>query len=72
MSTLAQNYLPVPFPWRRIDVQGNWIFDAKSQVVLGDGATQRGLQYTVDHYTVQATPQELREAGEPDPAVLQQ
>ena len=72
VSTLAQNYLPVPFPWRRIDVQGNWIFDAKSQVVLGEGATQRGLQYTVDHYTVQATPQELREAGEPDPAVLQQ
>jgi transglutaminase-like putative cysteine protease len=71
VSSLAQNYLPVPFPWRKIDVPGNWIFDAKSQVVLGEGATSRGLQYTVDHYTVQATPDQLRAAAEPDAAVLQ-
>src|SRR5919199_850931 len=71
VSSLAQNYLPVPFPWRKIDVQGNWIFDSKSEVVLGEGATSRGLQYTVDHYTVQATPDQLRAAGDPDPAVLQ-
>jgi transglutaminase-like putative cysteine protease len=71
VTALAQNYLPVPFPWRKIDVQGNWIFDAKSQVVLGEGPTTRGLQYSVDHYTVQATPDELRAAPPPDPTVLQ-
>src|SRR5918911_819423 len=71
VSGLAQNYLPVPFPWRKIDVQGNWIFDSKSQVVIGEGATSGGPQYTVDHYTVQATPDQLRAAGDPDPAVLQ-
>jgi transglutaminase-like putative cysteine protease len=71
VSTLTQNYLPVPFPWRQIDVQGNWIFDAKSQVVLGEGATSRGLRYTVDHYMVQATPDQLRAAAAPDPAVVQ-
>jgi transglutaminase-like putative cysteine protease len=61
----------VPFPWRKIDVQGNWIFDAKSEVVLGEGATSRGLKYTVDNYTVEATPDQLRAARDPDPAVLQ-
>ncbi len=70
VGSLAQNYLPLPFPWRRVDVDGDWIFDGDSLVALGEGATTQGLRYRVDHYTVEATPQQLNAAPAPDPAVV--
>ncbi len=69
VTSLAQNYLPVPFPWSRVDIKGDWIYDAKSLVVVGRNTTTRDLQYTVEHYTVQPTPDQLRAAPDPDPAV---
>jgi transglutaminase-like putative cysteine protease len=70
VGTLAQNYLPLPFPWSKVDVDGDWIFDGQSLVAVGEGTTTQGLQYTVDHYTVEADPSALRSAPEPDPAVF--
>ena len=67
---LAQNNLPLPVPWKQIQVQGSWLFDADSQVVVGEGVTTQNLTYTVDHYQVLATPEQLRSAPAPDPEIV--
>jgi transglutaminase-like putative cysteine protease len=69
VTSLAQNYLPLPFPWRQVDIKGDWIFDDKSLVVVGRNVTTRDLSYTVNHYMVQATPDQLRSAPSPDRTV---
>ena len=67
---LAQTYLPVPFPWSRIDVQGNWLYDAPTQNVVGDGVTSANLTYTVEHFSPRVTPELLRSAPPADQQAL--
>ncbi len=67
VGSLAQRYLPVPYPWRSVNVSGNWYFDASTLNIVGDGSTAKDLNYTVDHYLVQPTAAQLDEtAAVPD------
>ncbi|MGZ4625288.1 MAG: transglutaminase family protein [Kineosporiaceae bacterium] len=64
VGPLGQSYLPLPYPWRSVDVPGNWYYDANTLNVVGEGVTAQNLHYTVDHYTVDPTDEQLRTATE--------
>ncbi|HVN13685.1 MAG TPA: DUF3488 and transglutaminase-like domain-containing protein [Kineosporiaceae bacterium] len=64
VGPLSQSYLPLPYPWRSVDVAGNWYYDASTLNVVGEGVTAENLRYDVDHYTVQPTEEQLRTATE--------
>jgi transglutaminase-like putative cysteine protease len=66
---LGQHYLPLPYPWRKVEVAGGWYYDASTLNVVGDGVTAKDLRYTVEHYLVQPTPQELQLASQPSSQV---
>lgn len=61
-DSLDQDFLPLPYPTRRVDVEGAWLYDAASLNVLGDGETVRGKTYTVDYLAVRPTAQQLKQA----------
>ena len=66
---LAQQYLPVPYPWRSVSVRGDWSYDRSTLNIVGNGITSKDLTYTVQHYLVQPTPQQLNEAAPPPDSV---
>lgn len=66
-SVLNQDFLPLPYPTRRVDIEGAWLYDASSLNVLGDGETVRGKQYDVQYLAVRPTADQLRNAP-PTPA----
>jgi transglutaminase-like putative cysteine protease len=69
IDRLAQSaYLPVPYPPVRVDVEGNWLYEAGTLNIIGDGvSTAEGLQYTVRHLDVAPDPEVLA-AAPPPPA----
>ena len=68
-NALDQDFLPLPYPSQRVEIQGRWLYDASSLNVIGDGETVRGKTYTVDYLAVQPTAQQLR-ASPPAPAAI--
>lgn len=66
-SVLNQDFLPLPYPTRRVGIEGAWLYDAASLNVLGDGETARGKQYEVQYLAVRPTAEQLRNAP-PTPA----
>lgn len=71
IGNLAQSYLPLPYPWSKVAVKGDWYYDLSTRTVVGTGQTTQGLSYTVDHFTVGATAAQLRSVPGPDPAILE-
>ncbi len=68
IDSLRQGWLPTPYPPQRVDVSGNWLYDATTLNIIGDDeATRQGMQYTVQHLLVEPSPQVLADAG-PAPA----
>ena len=63
VQALDQTYLPLPYPARRVDIEGNWYYDAATLNVVGDRITTRGRSYTVNHLVVTPTPQQLEGSG---------
>ncbi len=63
--SLKQGWLPVPYPPRRVDILGDWLYDQSTLNVVGDDGTQTepGLSYTVHHLRVEPTPELLAGAG---------
>ncbi|MGI4894697.1 MAG: transglutaminaseTgpA domain-containing protein [Janthinobacterium lividum] len=61
---LDQTYLPLPYPAERVDIQGDWLFEAETLNVVGDGETTRNRRYTVSHLEVDPTEEQLRAAGQ--------
>ena len=59
---LRETYLPTPYPAKKIDVQGPWLFDSRSLNVVGDGVNTQNLTYRVEHLAVQPTAEQLRTA----------
>lgn len=70
VGPLGQSYLPLPYPWQSVEnLPARWYYDADTLNVVGDSVTAQNLQYTVEHYLVEPTPQELAQAPAP-PASL--
>ena len=69
VGSLGQQYLPVPYPWRSVSVQGNWLYDSSTLNIVGNGVTSKNLTYTVQHYLVRPTEQQLNQAPPPPSSV---
>ncbi|HYJ74664.1 MAG TPA: DUF3488 and transglutaminase-like domain-containing protein, partial [Kineosporiaceae bacterium] len=63
-GNLGQHYLPVPYPWRSVQVEGDWYYDSSTLNIVSNG-TAKDLRYTVNHYLLQPSPQQLSSAGPP-------
>jgi transglutaminase-like putative cysteine protease len=66
---LSETYLPLPYPSTSIQVPGEWLYDADTLNVIGDGITTRGLTYTARHLEVEPTAAQLAGAGAPPPGL---
>lgn len=64
-KTLNQDFLPLPYPTRDVDIKGAWLYDASTLNVLGDGETVRGKTYTAEYLAVRPTVEQMRGATEP-------
>lgn len=58
---LAVPWLPVPYPARRIDVEGDWRFDRPTETVFSTRTDTRAAVYRVRSQRVQPTPDQLAE-----------
>ena len=68
-GTLDQDFLPLPYPASRVDIEGAWLYDASSLNVFGEGETVRNKSYGVDYLDVAPTAEQLRAAPEPPDAI---
>lgn len=64
-GSLDQDFLPLPYPTRDVDIDGRWLYDAASLNVIGDGETVRSKKYAATYLAVRPTVQQLRDAGQP-------
>lgn len=72
IESLQSGWLPVPYPSRRVDIIGNWLYDQSTLNVVGDGiTTERGMSYTVQHLVVDPTPEILAAAGQAPQSVIE-
>ncbi len=65
VTTLTQQYLPVPYPARNVDVNGRWAYSEDDLDIVSRGGTTKGLGYSVDYLDVQPTVTQLQAAGAP-------
>ncbi|MHC0434136.1 transglutaminase TgpA family protein [Streptomyces sp. O3] len=66
----AQDWLPMPYPATRVDIDGRWRFEEVGRTLVGDrGQTTRGKKYQVDSLLVQPTAEQLASAP-PAPEAL--
>ncbi|MFH8367272.1 transglutaminaseTgpA domain-containing protein [Streptomyces sp. NPDC018031] len=69
----AQDWLPMPFPATRVDIDGRWRFEPEGRTVVGDHRqTTRGVRYTVSSMRVQPTAGQLAAAPEAPPRLLRE
>ncbi len=61
-DSLDQDFLPLPYPTRQVDIKGAWLYDASSLNVIGDGESVRGRSYDVTYLAVRPTVDQLRNA----------
>ncbi|MCX4991521.1 MULTISPECIES: DUF3488 and transglutaminase-like domain-containing protein [unclassified Streptomyces] len=69
----AQDWLPMPYPASKVDIDGSWRYEPVGRTLVGDhGQNTRGVQYEVTSLMVQPTAEELASAPEPSPAMRRQ
>ena len=61
VDSLRQNWLSVPYPAQRVEIDGEWLYDEATFNITGPG-TSGGQHYTVTSLAVSATPEQLRAA----------
>ncbi|WP_432013345.1 transglutaminase TgpA family protein [Streptomyces cucumeris] len=62
----AQNWLPLPYPASRVEIDGRWRYEPEGRTLVGDrGQTTRGARYRVSSLLVEPTAEQL--AGAPTP-----
>ncbi|HST86216.1 MAG TPA: DUF3488 and transglutaminase-like domain-containing protein [Kineosporiaceae bacterium] len=59
IGPLNETYLPLPYPAQSVAVRGDWLYDASTLNVIGDGVTTQSLSYTVKHLDVKPTVKQL-------------
>jgi transglutaminase-like putative cysteine protease len=62
IGPLNETYLPLPYPARNVQVAGDWLYDANTLNVIGDGVTTRDLRYQVTHLEVEPSARQLAES----------
>jgi transglutaminase-like putative cysteine protease/energy-coupling factor transporter transmembrane protein EcfT len=65
IGPLKETYLPLPYPATKVSARGNWLYDANTLNVIGDGQTTENLSYDVEHLEVLPTAKQLADAPEP-------
>ncbi|WP_328556016.1 transglutaminase family protein [Streptomyces sp. NBC_00358] len=66
----AQDWLPMPYPASKVDINGSWRYEPVGRALVGDhGQNTRGVQYQVTSLMVEPTAQQLASAPEPSPAM---
>lgn len=66
----AQNWLPLPYPAMKVDIDGRWRYEPEGRTLVGDrGQTTRGARYKVNSLVVEPTAAQLA-AAPPAPAKL--
>jgi transglutaminase-like putative cysteine protease len=63
IGALAQTYLPLPYPTTKVDIEGLWLWDARTLNVVGEGMTTQNLRYAATYLVVAPTPEQLAAAG---------
>lgn len=64
-STPRQEFLPLPYWARSVDVSGQWHVDEDSHTVFTTGSPPTGLSFTVESNRRTPSAEELEEAGSP-------
>jgi transglutaminase-like putative cysteine protease len=65
IDALAQTYLPLPYPTKRVDIQGTWLWEPRTLNVVGEGTTTQNLSYTATYLLVTPSPAQLSAAAQP-------
>ncbi|MFD3515066.1 DUF3488 and DUF4129 domain-containing transglutaminase family protein [Streptomyces sp. NPDC058657] len=69
-GSYEQNWLPLPFPATRVEINGRWRFEPEGRTLVGDrGQTTKGVGYDVLSLAVAPTKAQLA-AAPPAPAAL--
>ncbi|TDD95696.1 transglutaminaseTgpA domain-containing protein [Jiangella asiatica] len=67
--TLTDDYpwrsLPLPYPSRYVDIEGEWYYDAATLAVVSPTDDPRGTSYHVEAVDVAADPEAMRDATDP-------
>ncbi|MFJ6831271.1 DUF3488 and DUF4129 domain-containing transglutaminase family protein [Streptomyces sp. NPDC091209] len=66
----AQDWLPMPYPASKVNINGSWRYEPVGRTLVGDhGQNTRGVRYQVTSLMVEPTAQQLANAPEPSPAM---
>ncbi|MES4905167.1 MULTISPECIES: DUF3488 and transglutaminase-like domain-containing protein [unclassified Streptomyces] len=69
----AQNWLPLPYPAMKVDIDGRWRYEPEGRTLVGDrGQTTRGVRYRVNSLVVEPTAAQLAEAPQPPAKLLRE
>ncbi|WP_461027204.1 transglutaminase family protein, partial [Streptomyces sparsus] len=69
----AQNWLPMPYPARQVDIDGRWRFEPVGRTLVGDrGQTTKGVRYQVESLQVRPTAEQLANAPQPQRSLLRE
>lgn len=72
-ESLRQQWLPMPFPAYRVDIDGDWRFEPEGRSVVADGdTTTQGTDYQVTSYVIEPTAEQLAAAPAPDPEIAEE
>ena len=66
---LEDQWLPLPYPAERVDIEGRWVYDTSTFNVFSVNSSLRGLTYDLTHLRIVPTPAQLRAAGAPPDSV---
>jgi transglutaminase-like putative cysteine protease len=69
IGPLKETYLPLPYPTTKVSARGNWLYDANTLNVIGDGQTTENLSYDVEHLEVLPTAKQLADAPAPSASI---
>lgn len=64
VGSLEQEWLPLPYPARRVDIDGTWLYDADTFNVFGENASTLNQSYEVQALDVVPTAEQLRSAAD--------
>nr|WSZ95577.1 DUF3488 and transglutaminase-like domain-containing protein [Streptomyces sp. NBC_00857] len=68
-----QNYLPMPYPATKVNVDGRWRFEPTGRTLVGDrGQSTRGVRYEVGSLLVNPTSEQLASAPNPPAALVRE
>jgi len=59
---LEQNWLPLPYPAKRVSIDGTWLYDGSTFNVFGENTSTRQLEYQVRSLNVAPKAAQLRAA----------